>query len=381
MKIHIVQKGDTLWNLSKKYDVDFEQLKSVNSHLSNPDMIMPGMKIKVPTGGVPVKKEAPKAMPKKEAKVAPTPPAPAPPPAPPKEKPIAKEKPMPKEKVVTPEPQPQIQMPQVQMPMQPMMQPVQQQMPTQQQMQEMIMNFNIYKQPQQQAPVYPSVPMQHYPEPPKVQEKPVEKKPVAKKPVPPKLKEEVKVEKPQVAPTPPPPPKMPEMPFTQPMMQQPMQPMPCFPTGYYPVSPVMSGCSSPGQMVSPYQMQPSGYPMGMAQPVYGQQTPYGFGQMGMQQPMMQPQMQPPQMHQPQLHQPYMQQPMMQPQQMQQPAMPYSPQVMPTTAGKDDCGCGPKPQMSGPQMSAPYTYPGKGDMPAGFQMPKMNQYRENDDYED
>jgi morphogenetic protein associated with SpoVID len=57
LKIHIVQKGDTLWKIAKKYGVDFEELKKMNSQLSNPDMIMPGMKIKVPTAGVSVKKE------------------------------------------------------------------------------------------------------------------------------------------------------------------------------------------------------------------------------------------------------------------------------------------------------------------------------------
>jgi morphogenetic protein associated with SpoVID len=75
VKIHIVQKGDTLWKIAQKYGVDFEQLKKMNGHLSNPDMIMPGMKIKVPTAGVPVKKEAPKKetkinmSPKKETKI------------------------------------------------------------------------------------------------------------------------------------------------------------------------------------------------------------------------------------------------------------------------------------------------------------------------
>ncbi|WP_017472702.1 SafA/ExsA family spore coat assembly protein [Amphibacillus jilinensis] len=49
MKIHTVQKGDTLWNLSKKYNVDFQELKALNNQLANPDMIMPGMKIKVPS--------------------------------------------------------------------------------------------------------------------------------------------------------------------------------------------------------------------------------------------------------------------------------------------------------------------------------------------
>jgi morphogenetic protein associated with SpoVID len=69
VKIHIVQKGDTLWKIAQKYGVDFEQLKKMNGHLSNPDMIMPGMKIKVPTAGVPVKKEVPK----KETKINMTP--------------------------------------------------------------------------------------------------------------------------------------------------------------------------------------------------------------------------------------------------------------------------------------------------------------------
>ncbi|WP_462412361.1 SafA/ExsA family spore coat assembly protein [Neobacillus sp. Marseille-QA0830] len=59
MKIHIVQKGDTLWKIAKKYGVNFEELKKLNSQLSNPDMIMPGMKIKVPTTGGTIKKEGP----------------------------------------------------------------------------------------------------------------------------------------------------------------------------------------------------------------------------------------------------------------------------------------------------------------------------------
>jgi morphogenetic protein associated with SpoVID len=69
VKIHIVQKGDTLWKIAQKYGVDFEELKQLNTQLTNPDMIMPGMKIKVPSAGVPVqKKEAPIV---KEAPVAP----------------------------------------------------------------------------------------------------------------------------------------------------------------------------------------------------------------------------------------------------------------------------------------------------------------------
>ncbi|GAJ99003.1 SafA/ExsA family spore coat assembly protein [Geomicrobium sp. JCM 19055] len=58
MKIHIVQKGDTLWNLAKKYDVNFEELKAANTQIANPDMVMPGMKIKVPGKGVQAKKRS-----------------------------------------------------------------------------------------------------------------------------------------------------------------------------------------------------------------------------------------------------------------------------------------------------------------------------------
>jgi morphogenetic protein associated with SpoVID len=77
LKIHIVQKGDSLWKISKKYGVDFQELKKLNSQLSNPDLIMPGMKIKIPSSGVPVKTDHQKAkeMPK------------------PKEHPYVKEKP------------------------------------------------------------------------------------------------------------------------------------------------------------------------------------------------------------------------------------------------------------------------------------------------
>lgn len=59
LKIHIVQKGETLWEIAKKYGVDFEQLKQLNTQLSSPDMIMPGMKIKIPSTTKTVKKEVP----------------------------------------------------------------------------------------------------------------------------------------------------------------------------------------------------------------------------------------------------------------------------------------------------------------------------------
>lgn len=61
MKIHIVQKGETIWDIAEKYGVDFESVKDVNPQLSSPDMIMPGMKIKIPSNTKFVKhKEQPK---------------------------------------------------------------------------------------------------------------------------------------------------------------------------------------------------------------------------------------------------------------------------------------------------------------------------------
>ncbi|WP_158633990.1 muramidase family protein [Radiobacillus deserti] len=57
MKIHIVREGETLWKIAQKYNVDFEKLKEMNSHLADPDQIMPGMKIRIPTQAQPVKKE------------------------------------------------------------------------------------------------------------------------------------------------------------------------------------------------------------------------------------------------------------------------------------------------------------------------------------
>ncbi|HET7522414.1 MAG TPA: LysM peptidoglycan-binding domain-containing protein [Bacillales bacterium] len=57
MKIHIVQKGETLSQIAEKSNVDLESLKKMNAQLTDPDQLMPGMKVKIPTGGVPVKKE------------------------------------------------------------------------------------------------------------------------------------------------------------------------------------------------------------------------------------------------------------------------------------------------------------------------------------
>ncbi|WP_110931767.1 LysM peptidoglycan-binding domain-containing protein [Paenibacillus bouchesdurhonensis] len=54
MKIHIVKKGDTLFDLSKKYNVPLQKLIEANPQISNPDELSIGMKVKIPTTAVPV---------------------------------------------------------------------------------------------------------------------------------------------------------------------------------------------------------------------------------------------------------------------------------------------------------------------------------------
>lgn len=49
MKIHFVKQGDTLYEISQKYGVELEALIAANPQLDDPDELMPGMKIKVPT--------------------------------------------------------------------------------------------------------------------------------------------------------------------------------------------------------------------------------------------------------------------------------------------------------------------------------------------
>ncbi|PYF08855.1 LysM peptidoglycan-binding domain-containing protein [Ureibacillus chungkukjangi] len=51
MRIHIVQKGETLWRIAKQYGIGLDELKRLNAHLANPDYIVPGMEIILPEGG------------------------------------------------------------------------------------------------------------------------------------------------------------------------------------------------------------------------------------------------------------------------------------------------------------------------------------------
>ncbi|WP_198946031.1 SafA/ExsA family spore coat assembly protein [Terribacillus sp. 7520-G] len=57
MKIHIVQKGDTMWSIANKYGVSFDELREMNGHIREPELAVPGMKLKIPTTTKAVEKE------------------------------------------------------------------------------------------------------------------------------------------------------------------------------------------------------------------------------------------------------------------------------------------------------------------------------------
>jgi len=46
-RVHIVQPGDTLWDLSQKYGVSVEAIAKAN-HIKDPDAIFPGQKLVIP---------------------------------------------------------------------------------------------------------------------------------------------------------------------------------------------------------------------------------------------------------------------------------------------------------------------------------------------
>ncbi|WP_018752373.1 LysM peptidoglycan-binding domain-containing protein [Paenibacillus sanguinis] len=54
MKIHIVKQGDTLFELSKKYNVPLQKLIEANPQLVNPDQLDIGDKVKIPAEAVPI---------------------------------------------------------------------------------------------------------------------------------------------------------------------------------------------------------------------------------------------------------------------------------------------------------------------------------------
>ncbi len=46
---HKVVSGDTMWKIAVKYQVGLSEIKSANSHISNPNLIYPGQILNIPT--------------------------------------------------------------------------------------------------------------------------------------------------------------------------------------------------------------------------------------------------------------------------------------------------------------------------------------------
>lgn len=51
LRVHIVQKGDTMWLIAKKYGVSLDELIKANPQIPDPNKIDVGMKINLPGGG------------------------------------------------------------------------------------------------------------------------------------------------------------------------------------------------------------------------------------------------------------------------------------------------------------------------------------------
>ncbi|WP_245954647.1 LysM peptidoglycan-binding domain-containing protein [Paenibacillus flagellatus] len=54
MKIHLVKKGETLFHIAKKYGIELQKLISFNTQIADPDQIDVGTKVKIPSAPVPV---------------------------------------------------------------------------------------------------------------------------------------------------------------------------------------------------------------------------------------------------------------------------------------------------------------------------------------
>ena len=48
MKRYTVEKGDTLWNIAKRFDISLDDIIEANPQLKDPNMLQPGMVLNVP---------------------------------------------------------------------------------------------------------------------------------------------------------------------------------------------------------------------------------------------------------------------------------------------------------------------------------------------
>jgi len=53
VKLHVVKEGETLWGIAQKYGVSLDELIKANPQIQNPDVIHPGMKVKIPASAEP----------------------------------------------------------------------------------------------------------------------------------------------------------------------------------------------------------------------------------------------------------------------------------------------------------------------------------------
>ncbi|HEY8529251.1 MAG TPA: SafA/ExsA family spore coat assembly protein [Paenibacillaceae bacterium] len=53
MKLHVVKEGETLWGIAQKHGVSLDELIKANPQIQNPDVIHPGMKVKIPAAAQP----------------------------------------------------------------------------------------------------------------------------------------------------------------------------------------------------------------------------------------------------------------------------------------------------------------------------------------
>ena len=48
MKFHIVKKGESMQTIANKYNMRLDELMQMNKQIAKSDLILPGMKIKIP---------------------------------------------------------------------------------------------------------------------------------------------------------------------------------------------------------------------------------------------------------------------------------------------------------------------------------------------
>jgi len=58
MNIHIVQKGETLSTIAQAYEVENQLIMKENPQIASPHIILPGMKLKIPSSSYKIKRES-----------------------------------------------------------------------------------------------------------------------------------------------------------------------------------------------------------------------------------------------------------------------------------------------------------------------------------